>query len=474
MLTNKTFYILIGIFLCNFLFKLICISYPSLWYDEIISAQDTLLDFGHIKHEAEWDKNPPFYHYVLWVWSKIFGITEFSLRAMSALFSSLTAVLIFVFTKRLINQTYAVIATVIFSLHPYLYFYAQEARCYSLLIFLIMLNLITVYSLIEKPKLRTAFLLGVLNFLIFYTHYVAGLILFCQFLYLAFVFRKRFAYLLLIYLTPIVLVLLRFTKKQYNVLFFSNEMSRQKQNVPIANFKILKESIPELYISWLIVIVFLLFLGYYLFKKIKTEKCFSDPQFQFKLFIILSPIVCILMLFLLGTWTNVYHERYLIFTIPLIIISFFIFSENKNILYVFAFGVICYEAASLKFNQSKKMDYKFCAVLTKEIQKRNPVKIIVQTHDVYGLFLYYYDRDLFVSRSWLNPGLLASKNLYSIDTIEDLKNITLNPKEPILLFQTYQIKDDDLKIGEYLKGKGYDRRVTNQIEGVKCSYFKPD
>jgi uncharacterized membrane protein len=85
------------IFIANFILKLIHIGSSSLWYDEIISCNDTQLYWGHIKHEAEWDKNPPFYHYALWVWSKFFGKTEIALRSMSAFFSALTGVVLFYF-----------------------------------------------------------------------------------------------------------------------------------------------------------------------------------------------------------------------------------------------------------------------------------------------------------------------------------------------------------------------------------------
>jgi uncharacterized membrane protein len=472
--TLRQVLILFLIFLANFLFKLIYIGAPSLWYDEIISVQDTLLDFGHIKHEAEWDKNPPFYHYVLWVWCQLFGISVFAVRSMSAFFSALTAILIFVFTKKISNVRNAWISTIVFSFHPYLYYYAQEARCYSLLIFLITINAIVTYSLVIKPGFGKAVLLGVLNFLIFYTHYIAGLILFCQFIYLAILFRKDILLVITIYLIPILLVLLRFTKKQYMVLFYSQEMSRQKANVPLSGFDGLIKSFTLLYVSYIVLIVFFILAIFYFIRKIKQGAFKNDAKTHFYFYLAFAPLLAIFMLYFLGIWTNVFDARYLIFTIPFIIISFSLVIENKSMLFGFAALVLVFAVPGLKFGQSKKMDYQFAAFLAKEIQKKEEVNIVIQTHDVITLFLYYYDRDAFTSKDRKSKEFLASKGIYYINETSDLDITPFDVNKPILLFQTYQKKEDEAKMIQWFKNKFYSLFSTNSIEGVKFTYLTKD
>jgi uncharacterized membrane protein len=73
----------------NITLKVICLDYSSLWFDEIVSIECAWLDFGHIKHVSEWDINPPFYYYLLSVWVKIFNDSEFYVRLLSVVFSSL-------------------------------------------------------------------------------------------------------------------------------------------------------------------------------------------------------------------------------------------------------------------------------------------------------------------------------------------------------------------------------------------------
>jgi uncharacterized membrane protein len=466
---NKLFIFLFLIFLVNFLFKLIYIGRPAFWYDEIISVKDTLLDWGHIKHEAEWDKNPPFYHYVLWIWSKFFGISELGLRSMSAFFSSLTAVLIFLFSRKLAGQLFALCITLIFTVHPYFYYYSQEARCYSLLIFLITSNIMVLHSLVFKPSLLKCFLLGLINFLIFYTHYIAGLILFFQFIFIVLLFRRKFLYIVVIYLTPVLLVLIRFTKKQYSVLFLSGEMSRQKANVPIANPELFKLAIPPLYISFFILFILLCGAAFFFYRNWKNA---DRTTLYFKLFIILTPILCILSLYALGTKTNVFHERYLIFTIPLTLLSFLVFAETKNVLIVISSIVIITECANLRFGEPKGMDYRPYVQLVREIKKTKNINVFIQTHDVVGQYIYYFDRNFFASKKRENRDELAKIGVFYLKDQNELWALDFKSGKDFLFLQTFQRQEDHLQILKEFFKHGYRCFYMEARPGVKATYWR--
>src|SRR4051812_43267626 len=87
------------LFSLNFVLKIYHLNAQPIWFDESISVKTSLLHFGHIKHVSEWDNNPPFYYYCLWIWTKVFGISEFSVRSLSVLFLSLSASFLFSFLK---------------------------------------------------------------------------------------------------------------------------------------------------------------------------------------------------------------------------------------------------------------------------------------------------------------------------------------------------------------------------------------
>jgi uncharacterized membrane protein len=463
--------LLILIFVINLLLKLIHISDPSLWYDEIVSVNDTLLDFGHIKHEAEWDKNPPFYHYVLWLWSKLFGISELAVRSMSAFFSSLAAVGIYLFCKKIAGQTRAILCVLLFTFHPYLFYYSQEARCFSFLIFLVICNLYVTVALINKPSVWLALLLGIINFLIVYTHYIAGLLLICQFGLLIFELRARIKLLLITYLTPILLVLIRFTPKQYDVIFFSNEMSRKKANVAISSLKDLWTALNNLYVSYFFFFVFLLVCGGLIFKNMRNNTEKINQQGRLKLYIMLAPLVSVFSLFLIGKLTNVFDSRYLLFISPFILISIVITPVNRVFLNLYVALILIFEIPQLKFGASKGMDYKFAAYLAQELHKRDDAVILLQTHDIVSLFTYYYDFDLYKKCRGKLDDDLKKHNIYFIDNRGELSSLEFDKKKPIIFFQTYQNPFDSDEIMKYFKSNGYKRFSSNQIEGIKFSYL---
>ena len=116
---NKNFHFFIfSSFIINLIIKLYRIDFVPFSHDEIISVKDTLLDFGHIKHESEWDTNPPFYYYSLWVWEKIFGLSELGIRSFSAVFSSATILTLGYYLAKRFSNTVSIFFIIIFTFHP--------------------------------------------------------------------------------------------------------------------------------------------------------------------------------------------------------------------------------------------------------------------------------------------------------------------------------------------------------------------
>lgn len=454
------------IFSINLCIKLIYIGNSSFWYDEIISCNDTLLDFGHIKHEAEWDKNPPFYHYLLWIWSKFFGISEIGLRSMSAFFSSLTTVLIFLLSTKLYHGISGLFTSMVFTLHPYLFYYAQEARCYSLLIFLILINLALTIKFIKNPNLLLSLALGLSNFLIFYTHYIAGLILFCQFILLLLVLRGNYIKVFLVYIFTISLVLLRFTKNQYKVLFMSHEMSSVKKNVPLSNLNDLFQAINDLFIIYPVAIALLIALFFRLYNISKASEKINEKT-KIELYISLSPWICLIILYLVGLLTNVFNERYLIFITPFIIISISSLFSNKNLLVFASICMIVFSIPNIEFGESRKMDYRQAVLITKKLQTTQTFDIFLQTHDISSLFYYYYNPKKYPEKTWTNKDAMKAERIYMVENNYELNETLKIKTSPIILFQTFDSEIENQRMIETFRSKGYallfKRKVSDTI-----------
>jgi mannosyltransferase len=90
-----------------------------------------------LKHFREVDPLcPPLYALAMNRWLTIFGGSDLALRAFSAAFSSLSIVAIWAFGTALAGPAAGVFAALLQALSPFDIAYAQEARMYSLLVFL--------------------------------------------------------------------------------------------------------------------------------------------------------------------------------------------------------------------------------------------------------------------------------------------------------------------------------------------------
>ncbi len=155
----------------------------NLWYDELISYWFTR-DLNRIK-AIFLDAHPPLYYLILYFWRVLFGDSEFSLRFLSMFFGVLAIPLIYKLGKLLFNKRTGLISALILSVSPIHIWYSQEARAYSILVFLSMLIVYSLYLALEanKPRywfsLLTVLILGVyMNYLIFFMPAIASVLFF--------------------------------------------------------------------------------------------------------------------------------------------------------------------------------------------------------------------------------------------------------------------------------------------------------
>ena len=118
----------------------------SLWGDEGFTLWISRLPPNQIWQVAQSDTSPPLYYLLLHFWIHWFGISETSLRGMSAFLESLCVPIFCLLAKKMLADKRAVtVAMSLFALCAFQVEYAQEARFYGLLLFL---ALASVYSAI--------------------------------------------------------------------------------------------------------------------------------------------------------------------------------------------------------------------------------------------------------------------------------------------------------------------------------------
>jgi hypothetical protein len=79
------------------------------------------------------DIHVPGYFYLLHVWVRLAGESEFGLRSLSAFFSVISVALTFALGRRLYGTVAGIAAAAFVTFNTFSIYYAQEARMYSLL-----------------------------------------------------------------------------------------------------------------------------------------------------------------------------------------------------------------------------------------------------------------------------------------------------------------------------------------------------
>jgi mannosyltransferase len=456
------------IILVNVSLKIILLDFSSFWYDEIISVQSASLDFGHIKHVSEWDKNPPFYYYCLSVWIKVFNDSEYCVRLLSVIFSSVSAGILFLFANKHFNKITAIIVSVLYLSSNILFFYSHEARAYSLVVLLTLLSSHIFLAIKEKTSIRNVILLGLINFLLIYTHYIAGIVLFFQFILMLFYFdkveKKHFSYSLVF---TIALVFLRFTKKQVFVIIGFNS-SDSPFWLKMSDFNSLVDVLSKFLFSSVLVypLILLIIIGVIFSFAKKDKKKYLVLNYSFFL-----GMIAILMVYFLGKTTPIFLDRYLIFSIPflLLLIAYSLsLIKYKLIPITIAVFFAIYFIPKIDFSTQKAMDYRGIVSFVKHV-KNNSDLIIVKTKDIKALFGYYYEVDFLKLKK---NDLTNADNIIFCSAWEDVTK-DLNKYNRIIVLDVFEELNPKEKefTANLLSLKPY-HASSKYYNGVKVSFYK--
>jgi hypothetical protein len=143
------------------------------WLDEAWTGAVIAGDsFAEMLRRALIDPNAPLYFVVTYGWSSLFGLSNGAVRAVSLLFGVLAPLLALIPVKGIPRDVRYLWCVLLALWFPGL-FYALEARCYTMLLFLSTACTIAHVRLLREPDLRGAALWALLGALCILTHYYA-------------------------------------------------------------------------------------------------------------------------------------------------------------------------------------------------------------------------------------------------------------------------------------------------------------
>lgn len=183
--------ILILAIVISYVFSILTLDSQSIRLDEAQSlwgASKPLMDV--LVYTAS-DVHVPLYNVLLHFWIQLFGTSIVTLRILSLIFSVATLPVLFILAKEASNQRIAILTVILFAISPFMMWYGNEARMYSLFTFTTTLNQLYFLRLVRSNGKTNKFAYFITTVLGVYSHYFFLFLLFTQGVFSLFLLFKR-------------------------------------------------------------------------------------------------------------------------------------------------------------------------------------------------------------------------------------------------------------------------------------------
>ena len=179
---NTPYYALGSIIILGILLRLIGLTEYPLWLDEIYTKTVAIKNLVSTFNDAG---NPPMFFILEYFISKIFGSSDLVLRILPFIFSILIIPMTFMLLK---NNNKNSLNTALFgaffaSINTIFIYHSQEARCYSMAMFLSITIIYFLFEYLKNLKLKNLILYTVFSIMAINTHYILTIFVFGNFLW---------------------------------------------------------------------------------------------------------------------------------------------------------------------------------------------------------------------------------------------------------------------------------------------------
>lgn len=488
---TSNWFLFIVIVLVNFLLRVMYVGLDGYWFDEALwvdIAENPVKNI--ILISAINDPNPPLYPVILHFWIKLFGHGETGVRMLTVIATSLAGGVLFLLARRFFNFQAAIFVSFLFFTSNELFYYAQEARPYALIILFALLSYYFYLALLEKPAWINAIMLGILNSVLFYLHLLSVFCIIGQVLAFpllsqhgkAFSFQKPFSeytyrinlkvlgYYILSWLVFILLFLP--WKKRFFELAKPGAFAiwQQKPNMQqfkqciydFFNTKGLYQAHIYSFIIFLLVLI--------LFKHCRDEN-FSVRKLIFAL--IIGPGLIYLNYFLALHTSPIFLKRYVLFTILGFMLTYaYVFSAVKIPFYIKLAAILVLSMFSFRYVKIPRetiFDYKTAAHFFKGVKSPNTLI----ANDLSGLLGLYLDESSFaIKEEEKRIAYLRSKNILTVNDKNWAKKTDFSPYRDVYYAMSFEgYSDPEHIMQQDLRAQLIHAGSINCFKGIWIMHF---
>lgn len=167
--------ILLVVVLCAFALRIYHLGEPSLHGDEAFVAQFAAQPSGElIASLGGHEPHPPLYYFLLALWLRVAGASEFALRFLSLWWGMLLVPWAYDLGKRLGGERLGATTALLAAVNPYLVWHSQEARMYVVLATLAMASVALLVRAWQSGHRLLWWAWAAVTWLALFTHYFAA------------------------------------------------------------------------------------------------------------------------------------------------------------------------------------------------------------------------------------------------------------------------------------------------------------
>ncbi len=174
------FLVILVLFMIGFLVRLYHLGDLSLCGNEVMTTIRIKRSFLETICLLRHSEFPPLHYILLHLWTFVFGISEWALRFPSAIFSSLTIIVIYKLGKEFFSKGAGLISAALLAFSPFAINFAQDAKMYGLFWFLAAVSFLFFYRFLKDQKKNSYIFYIITSILSCYTMYTGFLFLVIQ------------------------------------------------------------------------------------------------------------------------------------------------------------------------------------------------------------------------------------------------------------------------------------------------------
>jgi hypothetical protein len=411
------------------------------WLDETSSVFRAQHGLIWMIRQSFTDPNPPLYFIILKGWMSVFGISEFSTRALSVIFSASTVFILYYFSRQFLNKETALYVSLIFTVSQIHLYFSHETRGYTLLAFMSVLTFYFYLQTITIPTILNLIKYTITITLLLYIHPVPVILIIAQFICLLFYFksnRKGSLYIIAGQFITAILFGAWVLKNQW--------VSKMQSWIPSPGPEQLKGLLVTYlntkfiyYLSAALLVVFILLI---IIRKFQKKSTFEDTR-SFML-LLLWGLFPILIIFIISQYSSRWDPRYMLFATPgLYLLTAFIISKLPvNSLIRISLIVLFLLSSIINFNLNpvKGEDWPGAISFMKQHRDDSTLTIICADYQFMS-FSYYYNKDIFRQLEQA-PTTLKKENIYLTKGAGVLNQVDINRYDKILLILSHEVAAD--------------------------------